>query len=359
MSQTEPSPAPTNVTSSPAGGPLRAVIRGARSGEVNRPSLDKMLAKLDKLEQRPAGAVQPSSDAPPRTRFDGASPDKVPGLMRVPIWQRLRFAWRALPLFWRLHRTKRLNNRAVRAKTEQRPITSQSAAALQATARSLGARDIAFIRVPPQAVFRDTVAPARYGIVYTVEMDPEPMATAPSLECQLEVVSGYRALARVAEALTKQLRGQGFGAWAGLALGGSTDYVQMGELAGLGAIGYHGLLITPGEGARVRIGVVYTDAEGLPLVEPEQNQHLWVREFCDLCRRCIRECPPKAIRRQPEPRGAGGMQAIDHDKCRDYFTENFGCAVCLAECPFSGKGYEAIHERFRGNPRAPRLRIVY
>ena len=51
------------------------------------------------------------------------------------------------------------------------------------------------------------------------------------------------------------------------------------------------------------------------------------------------------------------MQCIDHAACRDYFNQNFGCAICLADCPFSVAGYEKVKSRFKGNPKAPQFRI--
>jgi hypothetical protein len=51
------------------------------------------------------------------------------------------------------------------------------------------------------------------------------------------------------------------------------------------------------------------------------------------------------------------MQCIDHAACRDYFNQNFGCAICLAKCPFSEMGYEKVKVRFKGNPKAPQFHI--
>ncbi len=67
--------------------------------------------------------------------------------------------------------------------------------------------------------------------------------------------------------------------------------------------------------------------------------------------------PRNAIFQQPKPRGDGGMQCIDHASCRDYFNQNFGCAICLAGCPFSVAGYEKVRSRFKGNSKAPQFRI--
>lgn len=74
-----------------------------------------------------------------------------------------------------------------------------------------------------------------------------------------------------------------------------------------------------------------------------------MRDFCAMCRKCVRQCPAEAIYHEPQPRGDGGMQCIDHAACRDYFTSNYGCAVCLAVCPFSHSGYDTVKARFKGN----------
>lgn len=51
------------------------------------------------------------------------------------------------------------------------------------------------------------------------------------------------------------------------------------------------------------------------------------------------------------------MQCIDHGTCRDYFNQNYGCAICLVACPFSQVGYNIVKSRFKGNPNAPHFRI--
>lgn len=211
------------------------------------------------------------------------------------------------------------------------------------------------MRVPPNAIFKGKGLPHQYAIVYTVEMDKEPISTSPSFESQLEVMRGYKNMAVIGNKLARFMRRRGFAAYPGTALGGITDYVHLAELAGLGAIGYHGLLITPGEGARLRINTLYTNITNLPV--QDENEHLWVRDFCAMCHKCVRSCPVQAIYQAPVPRGDGGMQCIDHASCRVYFTKNYGCAVCLAVCPFSQVGYDKVKERFKGNPTAPRFQI--
>jgi len=78
----------------------------------------------------------------------------------------------------------------------------------------------------------------------------------------------------------------------------------MGEAAGLAAIGYHGLLIVPPNGARVRVSTIYVGIDDLPQSE---NQHLSVRDICANCRRCVRSCPHGAIEPRPVPKRNGGQ----------------------------------------------------
>ena len=227
--------------------------------------------------------------------------------------------------------------------------------ALEGMARKAGTADIRYVRVPRNAIFRHKGIPHEYAVVITVEMDQTNIATAPSFVAMREVAKGYGNLARIGNQLAGFMRRNGFAAYPGTALGGLTDYTRLAEVAGLGAIGYHGLLITPNEGARLRINTIYTNITNLPI--QTENEHLWVRDFCAMCKKCIRGCPVQAIYEQPRPRGDGGMQCIDQAACRDYFNQNYGCAVCLAKYPFSEMGYEKVKERFKGNPKAPQFRI--
>ena len=59
-----------------------------------------------------------------------------------------------------------------------------------------------------------------------------------------------------------------------MSLGRAVDHVRIAEKAALGAIGYHGSLISPQDGERLRINVIYTSIENPPY--PDKNEHLWV-----------------------------------------------------------------------------------
>ena len=330
---------------------IRTMI--ASLAKRRRFSLDTLLEAADAHARHLVDPVPADPSAPPRTPFESPTPGLRHSLTTLGPRQRLRAARHMLPVLRDVRAGARMYDRAPRPSR-----TEIDAAVLDRAldrARSLGMRDVGFVRIPRTAIFAGHQVPHEHAIVFTVEMDAEPLATSPSLDSQIEVMDGYARLARIAKALAHDLRAAGCSAYPGTALGGTTDYVQLAELAGLGAIGYHGLLITPGEGARVRIAVVYTNVANLPFDRP--NPHAWVRDFCALCRKCVRACPVGAIEERPQPRPAG-YRAIDRAACRDYFTENFGCGVCLSVCPFSQAGYAAIEARFKGNPSAPKFEVV-
>jgi len=329
----------------------KVLIRNQKS---HGPSLDAMLESFDKELENFTTLIQPASVSKPRTPFDspnvkankfsGMRPSQLPTLLST-----------MFPLIIKMRQGSKLYDGKFQPTAQE--ATPEFIQELETLAKADGARDIRYIKVPNNAIFQGKGLPYQSAIIFTVEMDRENMSTAPSFDAFLEVAKGYKRMAFISYKLARLMRKNGFAAYPGTALGGITDYTHLAELAGLGAIGYHGLLITPDEGARVRINTIYTNITNLPISDPAENQHLWVRDFCAMCKKCIRGCPVNAIYDQPVPRGDGGMQAIDHAACRDYFNQYQGCAICLAKCPFSEMGYDKVKAHFKGNPKAPQFRI--
>jgi ferredoxin len=333
---------------------INQIFKTIMGGTGRKPSLDRMLAVFDReLENFPT-VVQPDSTSKPRTPFD--SPHLTFEQMymsRLTLRQLLEFLPVMVPLRVQMGQSARLYDGKFEPK--QSEAAPEFLSALENMARRAGVADIRYVRVPRNAIFQHKGIPHDCAVVITVEMDKEKLANAPSFDAFLEVAKGYGNLARIGNQLAGFMRRNGFAAYPGTALGGLTDYTHLAEVAGLGAIGYHGLLISPDEGARLRINTIYTNITNLPI--QTENEHLWVRDFCAACKKCIRSCPVQAIYERPRPRGDGGMQCIDHAACRDYFNQNYGCAVCLAKCPFSEMGYDKVKARFKGNLKAPQFRI--
>ncbi|MCO5189396.1 MAG: [Fe-S]-binding protein [Anaerolineae bacterium] len=230
------------------------------------------------------------------------------------------------------------------AKASKSEASAAFIAELEQFARENGATAIGYARITPDLIFKDFVIPHQNAIVLISEMRKEPFITAPSVESMVEVAKLYADTTQIANQLSSYLRKHGFSAYSGVSIGGSVDHTRLAEKAGLGKIGYHGSLISPEHGARVRINVVYTNIENLPY--PTSNEHDWVLDFCGMCHKCIRKCPPQAIRQDPEPDLDGRISAIDNTICGPFMAANHGCGVCIAVCPFSLAGYEKIQHGF-------------
>lgn len=327
-----------------------------RRGEGQmKPSLDSLLEEADRHIHNFDSLFLPAPESKPRTPFDADLPKEKMSMLSFTPQQRLKVMTKAAPLFLNMNRAARLYDGKFRPRKSE--ATPEFIAELKALALASGVQDIRFVKVPANAVFQHKGIPHEYAVIFTVEMAKEPLESSPSFDSQYEVMTGYKNLAVIGNKLAGFMRREGFAAYPGTALGGLTDYVYLAELAGLGAVGYHGLLISPHSGARLRINTIYTNITNLPIADADANEHLWVRDFCAMCKKCVRSCPVDAIFDQPVPRGDGGMQCIDHATCRNYFTQNYGCGVCLAVCPFSHTGYDKVKARFKGNEAAPQFRI--
>jgi len=103
------------------------------------------------------------------------------------------------------------------------------------------------------------------------------------------------------------------------------SYKHAGQAAGLGKIGWHSLLITPGFGPRVRLSCCLTEA----VLEPT-NTNMTIQ--CESCGICLDNCPAKAL---VEPQ-AGELYTINKFACSSFRNASGGCAECMRVCPEGG-----------------------
>lgn len=101
------------------------------------------------------------------------------------------------------------------------------------------------------------------------------------------------------------------------------SYKHAGQAAGLGKIGWNGLLIAPGLGPRLRLSACVTEAE----LQPTDVVTMTFK--CDRCRLCIDDCPANAI---AEPQ-SGEQYAVDKFACGTFLTASGLCAECMRVCP--------------------------
>ena len=293
---------------------------------------DYVEGHADKTE----GAIYGEEQSSPRNPLDfpiepGSSRPNIP----VHLPNLARLFWGILGVYYYYKR---------QVKQHQTIAPSSLFDELEQFAVEKGASAIGYARITPDLIFKDKCIPHQNAIVIVSQMHSQKFANVPDDDSIGEVVRLYANTTIIASQITGFLRKRGYSAYAGISVGGSVDLVRLAENAGLGAIGYHGSLISPQDGALLRINVVYTGIENLPF--PEVNEHLWVRDFCDLCRKCIRKCPAEAIISDPQPDEQGRISAVDVPKCGSYMANNNGCGVCIAICPFSIAGYEKVQKGY-------------
>jgi len=176
----------------------------------------------------------------------------------------------------------------------------------------------------------------RYAIVIAREMDLGRVRASPSYILHAEIHLTYAEVARTACQLAAYIRELGYPARAHHLRNEDVLHVPLAVKAGLGELGRLGLLITREFGPRVRLATVTTD---LPLV-PDRPVDLGVQAFCQMCRKCAVNCPPKTIP-AGEPALVRGVEkwAIDPDRCYTYWRANPekwpDCSDCIKTCPWS------------------------
>lgn len=304
--------------------------------------LDKLLNLHDEKVFGLDNLNYPSENADERASFTSEIPPSEFMFNKFTMMQQLQVAPTMLRLIYETQKSSEFYGRTFQAQKDE--ASSAFITQLEQLGYESGATTIRYIKVPDDAIFQGKATPEKYAIIFAVKMDKAAIDTAPSFECFHEVNKGYMRMSIISNKLSRYLRDSGYAAYPGTALGGLTDYPRLAELAGMGAIGYHGLLITPEDGTLLRLNTVYTNIKNLPV--QEENPHEWIRDFCSKCKKCIRTCPAKAIFEKPQIQANGRARCIDSTACLDYFSANYGCAVCADVCPFSQMGYEKVLDSY-------------
>ena len=172
------------------------------------------------------------------------------------------------------------------------------------------------------------------GIAFTVEMDHEMVEAAPKASIIMESATQYLQSGIIATQLAQFIRNCGYEARAHI----DGNYQVVAPLvardANLGEIGRMGLLMTPGHGPRVRVGVVTTN---MPLEHVKRKHDHSFEDFCDKCLKCAVNCPASAISSEgkEEINGLKRWQ-INSEKCFNYWcSAGTDCGRCMSTCPYS------------------------
>jgi len=169
-------------------------------------------------------------------------------------------------------------------------------------------------------------------------------ATAEHPDWAHEVAVQYNRGARAASHTAAYIRSLGYqakphaGPWVG-----SLNLIPAAIAAGLGELGKHGSMINRKFGSSFRLAAVETD---LPLLADTPDL-FGADDFCTRCQICTNACPPQAIATDKQMVRGIEKWYVDFDKCIGYFNETYGCAVCIAVCPWSKPGRaESMAEKY-------------
>ena len=285
------------------------------------------------------GAVRPNTDSPVRfeiIREKLKRGDDTKTMRMIPVLVKMMLG---------VNRSiKSIKANPAQPKTQ---IDQRTLAALDDYIFSLGANSIGYTQLPEQWVFQNKAALHPNVIVLTMKMDRERINLAPHIESEYTVMTTYRDLGIIANKAADFLRKHGFSAQAGHPLNGQTLYPPLAQLAGLGQLGYSGLIITPEFGPCVRLSALYTSIENLPF--NAGNEYPWIEDYCASCGVCVKKCPADAIYTEPIRHKHGQITYVDNDKCFPYFHYNHGCSVCIKVCPFNQQGYDKIKKSYLGS----------
>ena len=306
---------------------------------LHRVYLSRLISREVELATRP-DLVHASGNSP--TRFDIV----LEGLKREPsgppaAGNAMRHM---LGSMWGIHRSlQSVDSNPSQARTR---MLAGELAELEEFARSAGVDDIGYAQLSETLVFQGKAVLHPNAVVLTMEMDKRRIDTSPSRESFVAVHETYHNLGDAANRIAGYLRERGYSAQAGHPLMGLALYPPLAQKAGLGWRGMHGLLIAPRFGPRVRLACVFISIENLPIDPEKAIEHQWVEEYCNLCRRCAKECPPQAILERPREHDNGLVTCVETDACFPYFFDHYGCSICIRVCPFQEQGYSVLKENF-------------
>lgn len=177
----------------------------------------------------------------------------------------------------------------------------------------------------------------KYAIVYSVEMDEEMINRAPNFEEVVAVTKAYMDASIIGLWGSEYIRSLGYPARGHVDGNYLVCAPVIGEAAGLGELGRHGLLVTEGEGSRVRLGVITTDLELIP----DEKREFGLKELCSECGICSKNCIGGAIPKESR----GERWQVEQEACYKVWRRiGTDCGVCLSSCPLS----QEVGRRYRG-----------
>jgi ferredoxin len=232
------------------------------------------------------------------------------------------------------------------AASDQQPLTPKEATAMvKGLARYYGALDVGITKLQPYHVYShigrgpgdygaEIPLDHQYAVAFTVEMDFEFVARAPTGPITMESSRQYVEAAKIATQLAEALRQLGYPARGHVDGNYRVICPLMARDAGLGEIGRMTILMTPTHGPRVRLGVVTTKLELIPDQAPPMMDMI---DFCMICKKCAENCPSRSIPMGDREDKDGVLRwVLNADTCFAYWNEaGTDCGICMRVCPYA------------------------
>ena len=215
---------------------------------------------------------------------------------------------------------------------------------IKAWGKKLGALDVGYCQLEDYHWYSHKGRGDEYGnevnnshshaIAFTVEMNEEMVQAAPQAPIVMESAQQYLDSGRIAIQIAEFLRHLGYSARAHIDGNYQVVCPLVARDAGLGEIGRMGLLMTPKQGPRIRLGVVTTE---FPLTTKDRERLNYMLDFCLRCKKCADVCPSKSISLD-DPEMVDGVKRwqINSEACFTYWCKaGTDCGRCMATCPYS------------------------
>jgi len=206
-------------------------------------------------------------------------------------------------------------------------------------ARELGAGVVGICELKDKHLMAGATRKYKYAVSFGLPMNREIMVSAPEAKSSKEVQRVYTRCSRLTVNMSRFVRSLGWPAL-GLPINGSSEYLHIPIAidAGIGQLGKHGSLISREYGSNFRLTTMLTD---MPL-EVDSPEDIAVDDVCMKCRACSNVCPPQAI--SDSKQWVRGVEKwyVDFDRCVPYFSDTYGCSICVEVCPWSvpGRGFK-------------------
>lgn len=203
-------------------------------------------------------------------------------------------------------------------------------------AKELGVDLVGVSNVKKEYFYKGRELDHEFAISLAKKMDYHKIQESPGPPSATEVIRVYCVLGEITIKIASKIRELGYPAYAhhpraSRYLPARILHIPTAIEAGFGELGRHGLLITPKYGPRVRISTVTTN---LPLTSAIPIT-FGVKEFCEKCDICIKECEGDAIPQKKRLVRGVRKYAVDPYKCGPYFGEYDGCSVCMKVCAYN------------------------